>query len=87
MSARNDARTISRYFAVAAIAAVPLAAGVFVWTSLPPRTLTMTTGVKGGANYELGIRYREILAREGVKLKRQETAGSLENLSRRRTTG
>ena len=87
MSARNDARTISRYFAVAAIAAVPLAAGVFVWTSLPPRTLTMTTGVKGGANYELGIRYREILAREGVELNLQETAGSLENLKRLRDSG
>ena len=87
MSARNDARTILRYFAVAAIAAVLLAAGVFVWTSLPPRTVTMTTGVKGGANYELGIRYREILAREGVELNLQETAGSLENLKRLRDSG
>jgi TRAP-type uncharacterized transport system substrate-binding protein len=40
----------------------------------------MATGPKGGANYELGGRYREILAKSGVELKLLPTLGSLENL-------
>lgn len=84
MSAANDARKISRYVAAVATTAVLFGAGLFAWNSLPPRTIAMATGVKGGANHELGIRYREILAREGVELQLQETAGSLENLKRLR---
>jgi TRAP-type uncharacterized transport system substrate-binding protein len=40
----------------------------------------MATGAEGGANYELGVRYREILAKDGVTLQLQPTTGSLENL-------
>jgi TRAP-type uncharacterized transport system substrate-binding protein len=69
-----------RYLAVGGIMAIFLGAGVFVAESLPPRTIAMATGVEGGANFELGTRYREILAREGVKLQLQPTTGSLENL-------
>src|SRR5450759_61410 len=69
-----------RYLAVAGTVAIFIGAGVFVAESLPPRTIAMATGAEGGANYELGIRYREILAREGVKLQLQPTTGSLENL-------
>jgi TRAP-type uncharacterized transport system substrate-binding protein len=35
---------------------------------------------RGAANYELGVRYREILAKEGVKLELQRTSGSMDNL-------
>jgi TRAP transporter TAXI family solute receptor len=69
-----------RYLAVAGTVAIFIGAGVFVAESLPPRTIAMATGAEGGANYELGVRYREILAREGVKLQLQPTTGSLENL-------
>ena len=55
-----------RYLAIAATVAILLGAGAFVLESLPPRTIVMATGAEGGANYELGIRYREALAREGV---------------------
>src|SRR3984893_15705122 len=72
------------YFSVAATVAILLGAGLFVFESLPPRTIVMATGAEGGANYELGIRYREILAREGVELQLQPTTGSLENLRRLR---
>jgi TRAP-type uncharacterized transport system substrate-binding protein len=44
----------------------------------------MATGAEGGANYEFGLRYREALAREGVKLVLQPTTGSLDNLRRLR---
>jgi TRAP-type uncharacterized transport system substrate-binding protein len=73
-----------RYLSVAATVAILLGAGVFVFESLPPRTIVMATGAEGGANYELGIRYREILARAGVELQLQPTTGSLENLRRLR---
>lgn len=73
-----------RNLAIAMVIAALLGAGVFVWESLPPRTFVMATGVEGGANYELGIRYQEILAREGVKLVLQPTTGSLDNLQRLR---
>jgi TRAP-type uncharacterized transport system substrate-binding protein len=60
--------------------AVVLGAVAFVVASLPPRTLVMVTGIEGGANYELGIRYREALEREGIKLVLRPTTGTLENL-------
>lgn len=69
-----------RYLAAAGAIVLLIGAGVFVVASLPPRTIEMATGAEGGANYELGIRYREILAREGVKLELQPTTGSAENL-------
>src|SRR5262245_25464206 len=67
-------------FSVAAILTLVVAAGVFVVATLPPRTIVMATGPEGGANYELGDRYREFLAKSGVELKLMPTAGSLENL-------
>jgi TRAP-type uncharacterized transport system substrate-binding protein len=53
---------------------------LFIVTTLPPRELVMATGVEGAANYQLGVRYREILAKEGVKLELQRTSGSMDNL-------
>jgi TRAP-type uncharacterized transport system substrate-binding protein len=68
------------YFLPAAILAILLAAGAYIVATLPPRTIVMATGPEGGANYELGGRYREILAKSGVDLKLLPTSGSLENL-------
>jgi TRAP-type uncharacterized transport system substrate-binding protein len=82
MIEKRDFQQVWRYLAIAATAAILFGAGVFVWESLPPRTIIMATGAEGGANYELGTRYREALAREGVKLQLQPTTGSLENLRR-----
>jgi TRAP-type uncharacterized transport system substrate-binding protein len=67
-------------FSVAAIVAFLLAVGIFIIATLPPRTIVMATGPKGGANYQLGDLYREFLAKSGVELKLMPTAGSLENL-------
>lgn len=74
------AHRIWRYAAVAATAAIFFGASWFIVATLPPRELVMATGAEGGANYELGIRYRDILAKDGVKLQLQPTAGSLANL-------
>jgi len=68
------------YFSPAAILAILLAAGMYIVATLPPRTIVMATGPEGGANYELGARYRQILAKSGVDLKLLPTTGSLENL-------
>jgi len=82
MSTGNRVPNAWRFLAAAAAVTVVLGAGIFVWKSLPPRTVMMATGAEGGANYELGIRYREALAKEGVKLVLQPTTGSLDNLRR-----
>lgn len=65
-------------------AAILLAAGVIIFVTLPPRTVTMATGAAGGAYNELGLRYRDILARSGVRLRLVETTGGLDNLARLR---
>ena len=58
--------------------------GTLIFATLPPRTVTMATGAAGGANHELGLRYRDILARSGVRLRLVNTTGSLDNLARLR---
>ena len=68
------------YFSPAAILAILLVAAAYIVATLPPRTIVMATGPDGGSSYELGARYREILAKSGVDLKLMPTSGSLENL-------
>jgi TRAP transporter TAXI family solute receptor len=66
-------------FAVAATAAV--AAGFAVFWTMPPRTIVMATGAEGGGYHEIGKRYQEILAREGVRLRLVPTGGAIANLA------
>ena len=68
------------YLSIAAVLAILLAAAAYIVATLPPRSIVMATGPKGGANYDLGGRYREILAKSGVELKLMPTSGSVENL-------
>ncbi len=65
----------------AAFAAAALWYGLVMINPMPPRSVTMATGPEGGAYHELGKRYRKILARDGVDLRLQPTAGALENLA------
>ena len=81
MIARNRLQRFWPYIAVAGILVILLGASVFIVTTLPPRIVVMATGAEGGAPYEMGIRYREILARSGVKLELLPTNGGLENLA------
>ncbi|HSG23906.1 MAG TPA: TAXI family TRAP transporter solute-binding subunit [Azonexus sp.] len=48
----------------------------------PPSTITITTGGDSGAYFQFANRYAAILARSGVTLKIETSAGSLENLAR-----
>ena len=58
-----------QWLTFAAFVVILLSAGIFIFVTLPPRTIVMATGPEGGANHELGIRYREILAKAGVRLR------------------
>lgn len=69
------------FLASAALVAIFLMAAVFIVETMPPRTVAMATGAEGGANYQLGLRYRDILAQSGVKLRLVPTSGGLENLA------
>ncbi len=51
---------------------------------VPPRTMTMTTGMEGGSYAVLGERYRQVLARNGIQLRLLPSSGSVENLARLR---
>src|SRR5262249_60996817 len=73
-----------RWFTFAAAAVIFIGAAILIFETLPPRTVVMATGAEGGANYELGIRYREILAKAGVKLQLLPTTGGMEILARLR---
>ena len=84
MTAGDYLQRFWRYSAVAGLVVILLGASVFVFETLPPRTIVMATGAEGGANHELGIRYREILAQSGLKLQLLPTTGGLENLARLR---
>lgn len=73
-----------RWFGAAVLATIFFAAGLLVFVTLPPRTIVMATGAEGGANYQLGLRYREILAKSGVRVHLVPSAGGLDNLARLR---
>ena len=49
---------------------------------LPPRTLTMSTGVVDGAYHQFGERYRELLRANGIALELRSSTGAIENLAR-----
>lgn len=62
------------------VVAIVIAAIVIIRT-MPPRTIVMATGAEGGAYFEVGERYRTVLARAGVEVRLVSTAGSPENLA------
>jgi TRAP-type uncharacterized transport system substrate-binding protein len=61
-----------------------LAAALFLGQPFPPGSLVMTTGPEGGDYARIGERYRDVLAREGVKLQLRPSAGNVENVARLR---
>ena len=79
--ARSRAARVA-FAAAGAVALVAIVWGILLLRPVPPRTVTMTTGSEGGAYHELGKRYREILARSGVKLRLLPSAGGIENFRR-----
>ena len=80
MSAR---RVLQNHWPSIAIVATAAAIGCVLfatlWT-LPPRSFVMATGPEGGDYYQLGQRYRAVLAQDGIDVQLVPTAGSVENL-------
>jgi TRAP transporter TAXI family solute receptor len=46
----------------------------------PPHSLVMATGMEGGSYARFGEQYREILARDGIRVELRPTSGAVENL-------
>jgi len=89
MTVREYFRTRRRTLLLASIVLTAIAAAAIWWilavlAPLPPRTVLMATGPRGGAYAEWSARYREILAREGFELRLLPTAGAAENLAKLR---
>ena len=76
-----------RILAIGAILVLALTA-VAIWITFkllrptPPRTVAMAVDPEGGIDAELGKRYHEILAREGIELRLVPTAGAVDSLAR-----
>ena len=66
------------------VAAVVVALIAMFWRPAPSHMVVMSSGADGGAYDAFAKRYREILARDGVELVVQPSAGALENLDRLR---
>jgi TRAP-type uncharacterized transport system substrate-binding protein len=69
----------------ATIIAVLTAVGIWLTFSLlrptPPRSVTMAIDPEGSFSAELGKRYRELFARDGIELRLVPTAGAVESLA------
>jgi TRAP transporter TAXI family solute receptor len=81
MLARDSLRSHWPTVALIATAAVIVVAAFMILRSMPPRLIVMATGPEGGTYYELGQRYRAVLARDKVEVQLVPTAGSVENVA------
>src|SRR5262245_27188043 len=77
-------RLIVALFAIAIAMAVATGVWLVIASGIPPRTVTLATGPEGSAYAQIGEGYRAMLARSGVDLRLQATAGSVENLAKLR---
>jgi TRAP-type uncharacterized transport system substrate-binding protein len=73
--------------ALIAVVILTVAAGWLAFALLnptPPRSVAMATDPEGSISAELGKRYQEILARNGIELRLVPSAGAVENIARLR---
>jgi TRAP transporter TAXI family solute receptor len=85
-STRPTGHRLIWYAVLAAVVAGTLVAVWILGPRLagPPRTITLATGLEGGAYAELGPRYQKILARSGITVRLLPTAGDVDNLAKLR---
>lgn len=81
MAARDVIRNRWPTITICVTAAAIAAAAIVMLRSVPPDRIVIATGGRGGAYYKFGERYREELARAGVKVEVRETKGSPDNLA------
>jgi len=77
ISAKSNRNLLFIFVPLLLIALISLAV---VYYLTPPKHLVMTTGFEGGAYANFGERYRQILAREKIKVEVIVSSGSVENL-------
>lgn len=75
-------RLIATVFIFVALAAAVFAFAFRFIEPAPPTHIVMSTGPVDSGYYMFGLRYREILARDGVTLELRPSAGSQQNVSR-----
>jgi len=80
----HRSRLLISTIGIVAIIAAGLWMAIVALRPLPPRTITMVTGPEGGAFYEMGKHYQELLSHQGIKLELLPTGGAMENLARLR---
>jgi TRAP-type uncharacterized transport system substrate-binding protein len=64
------------------IIAIGIGAALYFARPAPPDTIIITSGVPGSSFHSTAEKYRDILARSGIKLKILDSDGALENLQR-----
>jgi TRAP-type uncharacterized transport system substrate-binding protein len=79
---RSRIRLLLIWSIVSAVFVLAVGFTIKVVGPVPPRTVVMTTGAEGGDYHQLGMRYKEILARSGVHLELLPSNGAVENLKR-----
>jgi TRAP-type uncharacterized transport system substrate-binding protein len=85
---RNKIRELNLKAILKFFIPVILIIAIISWASyhfvqpIPPNTLVMSTGMEQGSFVLFGERYRQILARNGIKVKLLPSSGALENLRR-----
>lgn len=87
MNILKRGRVNRRLLVIAAIAAgVLTAVGIWLTFSLlrptPPRSVTMAIDPEGSFSAELGKRYRELFAKDGIDLRLVPTAGAVDSMAR-----
>jgi len=79
---------ISWHDLVVSVGPIALLAALLVWLAIwfvhpaPPDSITISAGPHGSMFWNTGLRYQEILARNGIKVNLLESDGSLDNLHR-----
>ena len=88
MITRKKFKDISRrdlWLTITPVVLIALAAFVCAFRFVepaPPDSIVISTGAVDGGYHMFALRYREILARDGVKVELRPSAGSQENVSR-----
>ena len=83
MAARK--RRLNRDLLLVALPVTLIVIGAFALTLLlmrpaPPTELVMSTGTADGSYHAYAMKYRDILARDGVTLRLRPSGGAVENL-------
>ena len=81
MAARDFLRNNWPAITITVTAVAIVIAAIAMLRTMPPHMIVMATGAEGGVYYEIGERYRAVLASAGVEVRLVPTAGSPENLA------